>query len=400
MDRTDLNAHVRALAALPETDVPMVSCYLGITRGRLSRPEAFEERVRKLRSALSGRARRDLQNAIEPIRCFINSKLLPDASGAAIFSRAGAERFFLPLQFYIPLPDWMAVDTVPNIYHLVELKDTYDRYVVVLCSKQDVRILEVNLGAVTKDLLRKRPELRKRLGREWTKLHYQKRRRHHARGFFQEQAKLLQRLVVAGGYGHLILAGHPVATARMRETLPKGLASKLVGRVPASTRTPLSDVVEASISAFATEEERESQGVALKLVEQLCSGGLATAGTGASLQVLSEGCADVLVVTAAYSPAPVRTCQVCHLLQEEVRGPSACPECASEEWREFDPKEEMVRLAEQTGCAVEVVNQSEALNRLGGVGCLLRFRLPDDKSIGEFDCSLSAVKREAVVLSS
>lgn len=38
----------------------------------------------------------------------------------------------------------------------------------------------------------------------------------------------------------------------------------------------------------------------------------------------------------------------------------------------------MVRLAEQTGCEVEVVNQSEALTRLGGVGCLLRFRLPED----------------------
>lgn len=274
MDRADLDAHVRALATLPETDAPMVSCYLGIARGRLSRPEAFEERLRNLQSALSRRERRNLQNAIAPIRSFISSRLLPDASGAAIFSRAGGRRFFLPLQFHVPLPDWMAVDTVPNIYHLVELKDTYDRYVVVLCSKEDVRILEVNLGAVTKDLWQKLPELRERLGREWTKLHYQKHRRHRQLRFFREQVKLLEKLVGAGGYRHLILAGHPAATAQMREALPRGVAAKLVDRVHASTRTSLSDVVEASIGAFVAEEERESQGVAV------------SAGAGQSLPVL------------------------------------------------------------------------------------------------------------------
>ena len=38
----------------------------------------------------------------------------------------------------------------------------------------------------------------------------------------------------------------------------------------------------------------------------------------------------------------------------------------------------MVKQAEQQGCTVEVVNQSESLTRFGGVGCLLRYRLPDE----------------------
>lgn len=390
MDRSDLNVHVEFLASLPETDAPMVSCYLGIDRGRLSRPEAFEERVRSLQSALSGRERRDLENAIAPIRSFISSRLLPDASGAAIFSRAGGQRFFLPLQFRVPLPDWTVVDTVPNIYHLMELMDTYDRYVIAFCSQEEIRILEVNLGAVTKNLWRKRPELRERLGREWTKLHYQRHRRHHELRFVREQAKLLEKLVGAGGYAHVILAGHPASTALMQEALPRGVAAKLIDRVRASTRTSVADIVEASISSFIAEEERESQDVAARLVEQVCSGGLASAGTGASLQALRQGCADVLVVAADYSPAPVRTCQVCHRLQEGVQERSACPECSSEEWRDFDPKEEMVRLAGQTGCGVEVVNQSQALRSLGGVGCLLRFRLSEDVSSG------AELRREAV----
>jgi len=382
VDRADLNAHIRALATLPETDVLMVSCYLGITRGRLSRPEAFEERVRDLRSALSGREREDFKNAIGPIRSFISSRLLPDTRGAAIFSRAGAEQFCLPLQFHVPLPDWVAVDTVPNIYRLVELKDTYDRFVVVLCSKEDVHILGVNLGAVTKDLWQKRPALSKRQGREWTKLHHQRCQGHHRLRFFREQARQLEKFFLAGGFGHLILAGHPAATALMRETLPRSVAAKLVDRIPASSRTPTSDVVEASIRTFVAREEQESQRVTETLVEQVRSGGLATAGTDTCLEALRQGRAHCLVLAADYSPAPVTECRICRLLQEEVSWPSTCPECASEEWREFDPKEAMVRVAQQTGCGVEVVNQSEALTRLGGVGCLLRFRPPENMSSG------------------
>jgi len=46
--------------------------------------------------------------------------------------------------------------------------------------------------------------------------------------------------------------------------------------------------------------------------------------------------------------------------------------------RQFDIKEEMVRLAEQAGCGVEVVEHSDALMQLGGVGCLLRYAAPEN----------------------
>jgi len=50
----------------------------------------------------------------------------------------------------------------------------------------------------------------------------------------------------AGGYAHLILAGHPMITSRVRSELPKHLTEQLVDVVPASGRTPLSDVIKNS----------------------------------------------------------------------------------------------------------------------------------------------------------
>ena len=60
----------------------------------------------------------------------------------------------------------MVVGSTPNIFHLVELKDTYDRYVVMISIEESARILEIHLGKVTEELWRERPELRQRLGRE------------------------------------------------------------------------------------------------------------------------------------------------------------------------------------------------------------------------------------------
>ena len=44
--------------------------------------------------------------------------------------------------------------------------------------------------------------------------------------------------------------------------------------------------------------------------------------------------------------------------------------------REFDIREEMVRLAGRLECGIEVVEHSDVLMNLGGVGCLLRFLAP------------------------
>jgi len=48
-------------------------------------------------------------------------------------------------------------------------------------------------------------------------------------------------------------------------------------------------------------------------------------------------------------------------------------DCGNAELRELDAREELVRLASQTGCRVELVGEPGALGGFGGVGCLLRF---------------------------
>lgn len=378
MERQNLPKHIRTLITLPVSDAPVISCYQSLAAGRLADRNGFDERVRSLRKGLSVQEQQDFDAALGRIEQIMSTDLSPISKGFAAFSRAGEQPFFLPLQFQVPLPNWVAVDNVPNIYHLVELKDTYHRYVVMLVTKESWRILQVNLGAVTAQMWEERPELRDRVGREWSKVHFQRHRQEKTRKFLKDAIEIVNQLMSAGGYTHLILAGQPAMTSQVRNHLPKHLQNQLIDTVAASGATRLSDVVEATLSSFVEAEEQESRTTVANLVQQLRTGGLAVVGTDASFRALDRGRVDVLVMSKEYDPGRGWSCDKCGHIGVESEVPKACPECEAGELRRFNTKEKMVQKAEELDCTIEIVGQSDELSHLGGVGCLVSYRLPDE----------------------
>ena len=378
MDLKELEKHVRTLAMLPEADAPVISCYLDNREtGQSGYRHTLDEQVGLLRKSLTADMRQHFEEALNPIEAYLRSGVPAGKTGLAIFARGGQQPFFLPLQFRVPLPNWVSVDTAPNIYHLVELKDTYHRYVALICAEHSARILGVNLGAVTVDVWKQSPELRVRVGRQWARKHYQNHRRLRINRFINELIGVLDQLMSAGGYGHLILAGNPRATSQISNALPRHLAVKVVDVVPASEYDRTKDVVAATLISFIEQEERESLTVAEKLHQEINTHGLAVAGTRASFEALKRGQVDVLVLAKAYEPNTGWVCSACGTAEVERPAPNTCSRCGARRIREFNVKEEMVRMAEQMGSGVEVANHSDALMRLGGVGCLLRFLGPE-----------------------
>ncbi len=370
----ELRRHIAVLASVEETEAPFVSCYLNLEQGEAGYRKVLEDRALALRSILEDEARADFDAALHQIETYLAEKLRPSAKGVALFSRqfrAGA--FFLPMQFAAPLPDWIAVYPTPNLFHLIALKDTYERYVVLLATGARVRILEVNLGAVTVQAWTEQPELRERVGREWTKEHYQSHRRERTSRFLKEQIELLGHLMAAGGHTHLILAGDPRLTGEIQRALPKSVASKLVDTIPAAGRDAQEDVVAATLSAFVEWEEQESQAVAARFVQGIRTQGLAVAGATACLDALRQRRADILLLGRDLLPEPGWRCAACGAIRIEHDEPAACPECGKKAVRLIDATVELVRLAGQQDCPVEVVEHCDPLMALGGVGCLLRY---------------------------
>jgi hypothetical protein len=387
MDLAKVQMYVRNLAILEETNSPVISCYLNLEAGQSKWRHHLNGRVRLLRKSLTSEIRGDFDEAWSQIEDYLAAALFPHAKGATIFSRAGAGPYFSALQFYVPLPNWVSVGFTPNIYHLVELKDTYHRYVIMILTEESARIVEVNLGEVTKELWQERPELRKRIGRGWTREHYQNHRRGRTEQFIKEEIRVLEQLMLAGGHSHLILVGNPRISAQVRKALPKRLAAKLVKTtvsarvgglaVVAAGSDRISEVVAASLSSFIEQEELESLAVVDRLQQGIHTGGLAVVGTRETLRALQNSQVDMLVMASGYEPDPGWACAVCGAVGIEPDKFHEIGGCGWQAIRSIDIKEEMVRIAERTGCSVEIVNGSIALTRWGGVGALLRFLAPD-----------------------
>ncbi len=242
-----------------------------------------------------------------------------------------------------------------------EDKDNYHRYVVLLAMPDRASILEVNLGAATTQAWINRSELRMRVGTEWTRAHYQIHQAHRGDRFVHEKIALLEQLMRAGGQTHLILAGDPEITGRVRHALPDDLAEKLVDVIPATERDQQTDVVMATLSSFIEHEEHESQSVAESLIEGLRSQNLAVAGSAATLAALRLGDANTLVMAIDYQTDPGWTCTACRAIGTEAPETSVCPQCDKPAVRPLDVREALLRLAGQSECQVEVVEQPDVL---------------------------------------
>jgi rubrerythrin len=373
----ELTRHITLLAGVEESDSPFISAYLNLEKDPHDWCETLDKRADVLRRILKGDDLADFEEALERINAWLANYLLSEAKGVAIFVRGMfGGSFMLPMQFAAPLPNWIAVYPTPNIYHLVQLKDNYHRYVVLLAMPDRASILDVNLGAATTQAWLDRSELRMRVGSEWIRPHYQINQADRGDRFVHEKIAVLEKLMEAGGHSHLILAGHPETTQRIRQALPDDLAKKLVNEISTSERDERSDVVMATLSSFIEHEERESRSVAERLIEGLRSENLAVAGSVASLEALQSSEVDTLVMLSTYQPDPGWACTACRAIGTEVPVETVCPECGRTAVRPLDIKEALLRLAGQLERPVEVVEHSDELMSLGGVGCLLR-RRPD-----------------------
>ena len=371
----ELRDIIATLAGIEAFHTPFVSCYLNIEDGDNRAREMIEQRANLLRRVLKGSDLDDFEDSIAAIKRYLDEELLPEAKGLAFFARSSFEReFYMPLQFAVPLPNRLRVYPTPNIYHLVELKDTYERYLVMIATPERVRILEVDLGAATIQAWSKHPPLRGRVGWEWSKMQYQLYRRDREGHFLEEKISVLEQLMHSGEHLHLILAGDPQIIARIRHALPESLASKLMETIPTTSMDAQTDIVNATLSAFVQQEEQESQSIAARLIEAIRTQGLAVVGAKDCMDYLQRGRGDTLVMLQAYHPDPGWLCAACSAIGATTPESDICPRCHAKTVRPTDLREELVRQSGKWDCPVEIVENSDDLAALGGVGCLLRYQ--------------------------
>lgn len=362
VDLPELKRQLRTLIAIEPSEAPLVSCYTAFDPGPI-RLDFVERRARAIRASLPAAEREAFDHAMVLVVAQLGQRS-PAARGMAVFARAGSAPVLHALELAVPLPELVTADLAPIVYPLIELRDTFHRFVVLIATERSARILEVTLGAVTRDLRSVA-----------SRAHYQNHRKDRADQFHLEKLALLDQLVAATGHTHLILAGSPALTARLRDRLTPRLRARLIDTVPASASDAPADVVQAALASFIAREQAESFDAAEALCREVRRGGLAEIGTLPTIEALQRGQADLLVMTGTYAPGPGLVCSLCGTAARAPAPRATCELCGGG-LDGVDLREQLVRLAERTGCGFERVAHHEPLSELGGVGCLLRYAAP------------------------
>ncbi len=370
VDLDRLRAHIRTLVELDEADASIASCYVSLG-DRWN--QVLGRRAAAIRLALPIDARPAFDAALEPIRRFVAAPHRDDTRALVAFSRGGASPFFLGIQLAVAVEEQLTYDSAPSIWGLVQLKDTYHRYLVMLLTAEYARILEVSLGQVTLDLWAARPALQSRARASWARTHYHHRRARPSEAFLAEKVALLDRMVTRGGHTHILLAGRPPQVERFRAALPPRLAAMLFEPAEDLDRADPDRVVAATLAAFVAQEERESMDAVGRLLGELRRGGLAVSGHDGCLRALELGQVDQLVIAQGFEGPPGWRCGTCGAVVAAPTRPAGCARCGDAALAPASLRDELVRLAERHEATIELVARSEALAELGGVGALLRY---------------------------
>ncbi|MFD2158525.1 hypothetical protein ACFSW8_06420 [Rubritalea tangerina] len=342
MKKLTLKKHLIALASLPETNAPILSVYFDASYTRQERHKHLKQWAALARHAFRGQAQFDFDDALEEIHIAIDAAKL--GHSLAIFSRWGEHPLVLPMHLKVPVETQCHAGTLPIIYPLVEIKDRFDRFILVSVNSSSARIFEINLGDVSQDLLKHHPELRSRIGKEWTREHYQNHRSHRDTRFIREKIAVIDRLMSKRGHNALIIAGESKYVSRLKKYLPKHLTAKLSGELKTGAREETTEfIVQQSIQLFLEQEHRESFNAVQKLERALRSNGLAAMGTQATLDAIRSYRADLIILS------------------------TTLPD---------NEREMVVRAAANQDLSIETVQHNNTLERYGGVGCLLRYLPP------------------------
>jgi peptide chain release factor subunit 1 len=383
-----LSDQLDRLAAFEPAPYPVVSLYLNTQPGPNGRDQ-FQTFVRKEFAARSrtypekSPERESLDRDVERIGRYLEVELQPSTNGVAIFACSAGE-LFEAVQLSAPIDrHWLYIGDQPHLYPLARLESQHPRYAAVLADTASARILVFALGEVVANREVKGVKTRKSSQGGWSQARYQR----HIENFHLHHAKevvdALDRIVTDESIDQVLLAGDAVILPLLREQMPKHLAEKVVDRLRVETNASLDDVMQTSFEAMKRINESSDRERVEAALGAYRAGGLGVAGPEETLDALTRGQVDELLITA--------NLQMLQALAAETARPlvtasdSGLPEPAVEpasagEAAEADPEavrlaDELVTRARQTGAAITFIEDPALLAAYGGAAAILRFRL-------------------------
>lgn len=376
----NLTEQLHRLATLPPSSAPFLSLYLNTRwdsekereRVRIFVKTRLKENLTRL-GGLPAEARRGLGEDAEKIehyvRGVVNREWDEACGGVAVFS-CSALGVHEVVRSRMPFPDLLECSDRPILRPVVDQARSGEPAVLALVSGDAGRLVEFELGGVTREFSFRDDEFPGRHDQGgWSQSRYQRHVEEHLTRNLRRLAEHLTGWIDERRVGRVVLSGPSQLLAAFEACLPKRSQESVCARLNIDPNAPAEAIHGEALEALRRAREDEDRADLDELLGKVLGTGKAVVGPEAVAQALRAGKVRTLYVDRSFRDSGWR-CPACGAVGS--RTPGACPECAGAV-EASDLGEEFIRAALATDGRVVTIAEHDGVRAVGGVAARLRY---------------------------
>jgi len=373
-----LDRKLEKLAESTSNDFPFISLYLNTQADQHGR-DNFDSFVRK---EFSSRAkafadgspeRESFERDAGRINIYLRDKLEPSANGLAIFACAGANNYFEAIQLDAPIEKHsLHVSDRPHLYPLARIVDQFPRYVALLADSQTARLFVFDLGRTESAVEYYNLKTSRTLAAERPQLRYQQRLDNYRSQYIKEVAAMLERIVKEENAQHVVLAGDDFFIPEFRQHIPRYLNDRVIDILRLDIRTPEHEILKATMESLRDNNIQTDAEKVRDLFDRYQEGGSAAVGLRDTLDALSNGKVEELILSASLKQISVDQASLSRI-PSVTAVPNTLAEHLAEPRSAAAVADKLVAEALSTGSTITFIEDPMLLGDVGGVGAFLRY---------------------------
>jgi peptide subunit release factor 1 (eRF1) len=296
-----------------------------------------------------------------------------EADGVALFA-CGALGLREVLPVRVPFENAFVVADRPFLRPLATLVETTPSALIVLVTGERARLVSFDAEGAGEEVVLESdvPGQHRRGG--WAQLAQSRYQRHildHRARHFEAVAETLRAVAEENGIEEIVLAGEPRTVAAFRKHLPRPIAARVVGSIPAEGHQSASELVPRSAEVLAEWRARVLVETVDAVLTEAAKSGQAVAGLEALLEAVGRGAVHRLYLIKGFGESG-GVCTGCAVLQ---RGSAVTCRLCGQSTDPVELADAIVARVVAAGGAVDVLEGHAGLARVGGAAARLRYPL-------------------------
>ncbi len=368
------------LADFEPTCLPVLSVYLNTQSDKHGRTPDLQPYLDREFKSL-GRTwpartpeRESFDRDAERVRGFIAENMEISVNGLAIFACSGKE-FFETIQLAAHVREHrIYVYSQPHLYQLALIDDENPRYAAVFTDANRARIFVFGLGRkLDDDQVKNKTMHRVKVG-GWSQARYQRRVENAQAQHAKEVAEHLVEIVREDRISQIVIAGDSETVPVLMEHLPQEVRRMVIEGPKIANHASEQEIFSATVDTIKEESAKTEAEKVVRLLEAYRARGLAVVGPEATLEALTNGQVDELLLSKLLERTNEQPVMIEAVVAPEI--PDASGGTESDQPREASLPDLLVTKATQTGAAITFIEDSTLLESIGGVAAILRWRNP------------------------